>query len=223
MLYDRVKFSKRTWMTRNRVYSKSVNDQIYITVPVNSAPLIKDVILDAINFDAWRNRFIRQLQHNYGQAEYFESVYPMIEMAVVLPPSGSLQDFNYNIIAMLCHVLEIECNLKTTHAQADLIEERIIPFAEEHDVDYKTARVILLCREYDVETYINLPGGRELYDGKTFQRFGIDLLFLEPQEIRYEQFTQEYYPSLSIIDVLMHNGIAHTASQMNNYNLKSAK
>ena len=41
-------------------------------------------------------------------------------------------------------------------------------------------RICALCRRLDAEQYINMPGGRALYDGADFARAGLELRFVEP-------------------------------------------
>ena len=56
-------------------------------------------------------------------------------------------------------------------------------------------------------SYLNLSGGRELYDPDISRAKGIVLRFLEVPEIRYEQLSDPFRAGLSIIDVLMFDSV----------------
>jgi hypothetical protein len=59
-----------------------------------------------------------------------------------------------------------------------------------------------------------------LFDPKKFSASGIELSFLKSQEIEYPQ-RGDFEPSLSIIDVLMFNGIEGTKNLMKNHSIES--
>ena len=76
-----------------------------------------------------------------------------------------------------------------------------------------------ICKQEKANVFINAIGGIKLYDKKIFKENGIDLFFIENQEIVYKQFSDDFHPNLSIIDVLMHNGIDKTKELVKNYKL----
>ena len=69
--------------------------------------------------------------------------------------------------------------------------------------DEKVKRVIEITKLCGGDSFINLPGGRTLYDKNIFAREGIELQFLEPSLPPYrQQRTREFHPGLSILDLL---------------------
>jgi ribosomal protein S18 acetylase RimI-like enzyme len=66
-------------------------------------------------------------------------------------------------------------------------------------------RVIDICRKFSASIYINAIGGLELYDSKSFESNGIKLKFLKSKTNEYKQFSNEFVPNLSIVDVMMFN------------------
>jgi len=56
-------------------------------------------------------------------------------------------------------------------------------------------KIIAMCKQLDANSYINLPGGRELYSRERFQAIGIELLFIEPHQIQYRQFDGDFVPN----------------------------
>ena len=68
-------------------------------------------------------------------------------------------------------------------------------------------KVIEICKKLDGTEYYNAAGGRTLYNSQHFEEKGIQLRFLETQNICYKQYTREFIPNLSIIDIMMFNSI----------------
>jgi len=59
----------------------------------------------------------------------------------------------------------------------------------------------------------------ELYNTQTFRENGIELKFLEMNNISYKQFNNEFVPYLSIIDVLMFNSKEEVQNLLSQYSL----
>src|SRR3990172_7590923 len=55
-------------------------------------------------------------------------------------------------------------------------------------------------------TYINAIGGRNLYYKQVFARSGINLFFIQSLPYTYQQRSRDFFPDLSILDVLMNCG-----------------
>ena len=70
--------------------------------------------------------------------------------------------------------------------------------------------------------YINPAAGAELFSQEKFSSSNIKLSFLRPHEIVYSQ-RGVFEPSLSIIDVLMFNGIEGTKSLLEKYSVEAGK
>ena len=66
-------------------------------------------------------------------------------------------------------------------------------------------KVLALCEALGAKTYVNAIGGMELYSKDDFQARNIELKFIKPKPFEYAQFSNEFIPWLSIIDVMMFN------------------
>src|SRR5690606_5131810 len=93
-----------------------------------------------------------------------------------------------------------------------------IDFPETKGMD-KADRLISICQANNATQYINPIGGNELYDKEYFRNKGIELIFLNPENIVYDQFDTHFIPWLSIIDVLMFNSIDTISNYLNKYKL----
>lgn len=75
-------------------------------------------------------------------------------------------------------------------------------------------RILDICKREGATTYINLPGGRALYDANVFRDAGIDLLFLRQPDAYTEALRSGIGDGsiLSILDSIMHNPLTVLAS-----------
>ena len=80
-------------------------------------------------------------------------------------------------------------------------------------------RVLDICINEKATTYINPIGGMELYSKSVFKEKNIELFFIKANKSVYPQFSEEFVPFLSIIDVLMFNDIDEIQKQLNNFTL----
>jgi hypothetical protein len=79
-------------------------------------------------------------------------------------------------------------------------------------------RVVYLCKKLNGNHYINPIGGLDLYSKEDFLKQGIHLSFIKKDDFTYQQFGQKFLNNLSVIDVLMFNGIS-SAKYLNQYTL----
>jgi hypothetical protein len=62
--------------------------------------------------------------------------------------------------------------------------------------------IIEICHRLNASRYLNLPGGRSLYESADFENAGIALQFVEPVFTTYHQISP-FVRGLSMIDILM--------------------
>ncbi|MCG3099458.1 WbqC family protein [Enterobacter sp. DRP3] len=190
VLFDNVQYVRQGWINRNRILQH--NQPGIITLP-----LAKDSRFLAINGRHLSESFIRENLLNqfldaYRHAPYFHTVFPVVE-EIINCSHENLSAYLCNSLMILRQMLSLECEVK---------------LSSDVDIDHKLRsqeKILSICSALGANTYINLPGGRELYDSESFQQQGINLQFIQPENISYPQFGAEFVPWLSIIDVLMFN------------------
>ena len=79
--------------------------------------------------------------------------------------------------------------------------------------------VIEICKILEAKQYWNAIGGMELYSNSNFKANDLELVFLKSGKIEYKQFTQEFVPNLSILDVLMFNSKETVKEYLSQYTL----
>lgn len=184
-------FIKRGWINRNRILLDG-RDHLF-TVPLRNVSqyvTIRDTCI--ADDDGWKRKLIQQLQHAYRKAPRAGEVLPVVT-GLIAGAEGS--------IAALA-----EEALRATLRLAGL--ERPIVRASELGLPEGLRgqdRILAICQALGTSTYVNPPGGRELYQAERFHERGMELRFLKVGEVRYDQGGAGFVAGLSIIDVLMWN------------------
>jgi len=202
VFYDDVNFIKRGWINRNRLLlSGGVH---YITIPLSGASaFLKINQIDVQQSDKWRRKILTSVRHSYSKAPNFNVVYDLFSKVLLSDESRISELAKQSIIAVSKYLgLETQFVMSSSiYGNSDL-----------NGVD----RILDICQKEKASQYYNLPGGREFYDGKIFEKNGVLLHFTNPRLNTYKQFSEEFYPGLSIVDVLMFN----SPEEVSNYLLK---
>lgn len=170
-----VQYIERGWVNRNRI--KCRDNWMYITVPIVKHHQSEKIDNIKIANKEWAKNHIKSFQHEYGCKvdEEFVEVY------------NNLSRFDY-LSTMLLDSLEWTCS------KLKIATKRICSSGMA-DTFKSQERIIQICKHLNADTYINLPGGRQLYDQNTFKKEGIELKFM-PMTAR---------GTLSIIDNLFND------------------
>lgn len=207
IIYDNIKYTKKGWINRNRILCDG-------EIGIFSLPLKKDSdFLDvrqrevSANFD--RQKLLRQLKQSYKKAPYFEDTYALVA-SIVNYDKLNLFDFLHYSIICICNHLKIKTNIIiSSHINID------------HSLKNQE-KIIELCVSLGAINYINPIGGVELYSQHAFNGKGININFIRSKNIEYKQFSGDFIPWLSIIDVLMFNSTAEIIKIINeNFDLIS--
>ena len=193
-LLDTVQFIQQGWMNRNVLL---VNGHpTPFTISVKKKPR-NDIIANKVYAqNAVRDcvKLSRTLQQSYSRAPYLETALKVVDdFKCYLLSKGNTADFtaatkvalqsSFDAIGLHTPIRKIsELHLDNTLTGQD--------------------RIVAACRTIGATKYINMAGGQELYDPYEFQKFNVDLQFLEPVLSSYNQATHLFIPSLSILDVL---------------------
>ena len=206
VVYDNIQFTKKGWIKHNRILANGKDQMIGLTLKKNSDYLnVIDRYLSD-DFDKERFKILNIIRQNYSKAEYFKEIFPIIT-EIMLYENKNLFEFIYNSIEEICKILNITTKL--------VIASKI---NINHELKGKD-KVIALTKKLQGDTYINPIGGIELYDFNEFKLNNINLAFLKAKNIEYKQLSNEFVPFLSIIDVLMNNGLEGTKQMLNQYDI----
>ena len=199
---DNVNYKKKGYINRNRINLNGTPHTI--TLPIKSASQNK--FISEIEIHEARLKLLKTIYHAYSKAPLFTVVYPLLEQQILLD-TKSLSVLLINSIVKISKYLQIETNFKKAS------ELNISKNLKGQD------RIISICKYFNSTQYINLPGGRNLYEKDIFKMNNIEIFFLEPnlKKINYFSNTNESY--LSIIDLLMNKEFPIIKNYLNNFNL----
>ena len=207
VFYNDVNFIKQGWINRNNILCQG--KPLLFTIPLekqSSFSKINEVETSRLLFGKWRDSFLKTIDNNYKRAPYYAQVKEVILDTIF----DDVKQSKISELAILSikNVLDYLSIEKRTLASEDLY----------HNNDLAAEfRIIDICLKENASIYINPIGGIELYSKKKFSDNGIELLFIKPNLRDYKQFSNDFVPALSIIDVLMFNSVTEVKNMLNDY------
>ncbi|MBN8454890.1 WbqC family protein [Accumulibacter sp.] len=200
IVLDDVAFIRRGWINRNRILVGGAAHRF--SLPLRQASqnrLINEIELATDT--SWWQRFRLTLAQSYRRAPFYEETQAFLE-PIVSDGRGPLLPFLLRSINAVAAHLDIHTPLLTSSA--------IDPERRSRGQQ----RILVLCCHAGAAEYLNLPGGRALYDPLLFRESETELRFLVPREQPYPQIGGRWSPWLSIIDLLMHLGRQATRAEL---------
>jgi len=192
IIYDDIKYTKKGWINRNR-FLRNGADCVF-TVPVRKDSDFLDVKDRLLARDFDRIKLVNQLREAYRHAPHFGEAFPVVEKSI-MSSLENLFEYIHASLLEVCRYLAIGTRIVQSSSVA------VDPQLKAQD------RVLALCKAAGAKRYINAMGGRKLYSREEFAAQDIELKFLEPRSITYQQFGEPFVPWLSIIDVMMFNPV----------------
>jgi hypothetical protein len=194
IFFDTPQYIKNGWVNRNRIFNPHQGWQ-YIIVPVQNQALNTPIFQVVVSTDRdWKGLIVRQLYHYHKSAPYYKETLAMVEDCLNID-KPYLSKLNLHILKRVCDILKIPfpCCI-FSEANVD-----IGPVKKPGDW------ALQICKAFGATTLVNPPGGRNLYNPKEFQEYGIKLIIREFPNMFYPTGPYQFEPALSIIDVLMWN------------------
>jgi len=185
---DDANFIKRGWINRNRILINGKPN--YLNLQIVDASQNRKICETKIDKSSgWKEDILKKLRISYSRAPFYTDTFTVVRNTLDTP-SDLVSDISFQSILEVCNYLKLRREFG--RCQGDVSENG-------------EGRIIGICKKENAGSYINLPGGRELYEREKFRNEGIELLFIEPKLREYKQFGGDFVPGLSIIDVMMFN------------------
>jgi hypothetical protein len=199
VLLDGVQFARRhggggNWVNRVRVLVAGVAS--WITAPVKRAniPLQSIAELEIADDMPWRAQLLRTLKVQYSRASHFAEAMDLIT-PLVQYPAGRLSEFNCHAIGVLAKAL-------------DVVPPALVRQTELGVSGHSNDLLVDVVKAVKGATYLSGDGADGYLKAEVFEQAGIRLAFQHFQQPEYPQGTKAFVAGLSIIDVLMHCGVA---------------
>jgi hypothetical protein len=206
VIYDNIEFTKRGWINRNQMLLDG--HSATFSIPVKNDSDFLDIRERKLARDCGRQKrkILNQMREAYRRAPYFDTVYPLVELC--------LMHKQEDLFLFIRHSLDQVCKHLTVSTPF-VVSSSI---AMNHSLRGQD-RVLETCRQRSADHYINPIGGKALYEREAFASRGIGLSFLKARATKYEQFGNNFIPSLSIIDVMMFNERSRVRELLEAYDL----
>jgi hypothetical protein len=201
VLYDDIEYTKKGWITRNRIQVNGDIRLFSLNLKKDSDYLaIKERSL-AESFN--RSKLLRLFEETLRRTPHYEETIALLH-PIVSYSSNDLFSYLENSINLVCQHLGVTTKLVKS---SDL------------DIDHELRgqhRVLEICSVLNAEQYINPIGGKELYDIESFKSRGLDLKFIKSNLSPYFHGNFDFIPALSIIDHFAFCGVTETTSALVN-------
>ncbi|MBC26361.1 MAG: hypothetical protein CMM41_04040 [Rhodospirillaceae bacterium] len=159
VLYDCVQFPRRGRVHRNILPDSNSNPQ-WLTLPLQKANV--EVKIRDLCFAEDAKQRMTQRTSRFPSL----STAPCELMSLINSPVGNVADYLEATLEMSCKLLDLPCN--TTRSSLLELPPQLTG----------TQRIIAVANSLGADTYLNLSGGRHLYNESTFLKQGIKLKFL---------------------------------------------
>lgn len=192
VVYDNIQYTKKGWINRNRMLA---NGQATVfTLPLASGSDYSDIRDRQLAADYAPEKLLARFTGAYRRAPCFQQTLPLLQEVLRHPDRNLFAFLHHALVRTAAHLgLDTEIRVSST-----------VPI--DHDLTGQD-KVLALCEALGATTYINPIGGVDLYSQSEFADRSIELRFLEMLPFAYPQLGPTFVPSLSIVDVLMHNSI----------------
>jgi len=206
VIYDDVNYIKGGWVNRNNILFEG--QKKYINVPMQGSSSFKKINeIRVNNDDKLISKTLFLIEQAYIKAPYYNNILPLL-CSILKCGKDNLSEYLIESIHIICTYLDIETEL-------------IVSSCMEKDNELKAQdKVLAICEQLGATEYYNAVGGQELYAHDEFKMRNMKLRFLEPQNITYKQFGDEFYGNLSIVDVMMFNPRERIKGFLHEYILK---
>ncbi len=186
VLYDDVNYIKKGYINRNNIL---LNKKAHrFTFPVISASQNKKI--NELSFSPEIENELKLFSNSYKKAPYFNKVFPLIENTLTLKDK-SIPNICLSGITTIFDYLNIK---------KKIIFSSTLNYDQNSNA---TDKLISITTSLGGNEYVNSYGGMHLYNKNDFNIKNIDLTFIKPSNISYNQNNIDYIENLSIIDILM--------------------
>ena len=192
VFYNDVNFIKKGFVNKNYILNQG--QRTAFTIPCKAISQNKKINKTEISLTSeFTFKFIKTLEYSYKKAPFYNDVFPLLKNYLTHFNGRTISDFAISSILLVCNYIGLEKKFKLSSKAYDNSDLK------------KEYRLKDIALKENSEVYINTIGGKTLYSKERFFKEGIELKFLESNDIEYKQFNEEFVPWLSIIDVMMFN------------------
>lgn len=196
---DHVNMKKKSYITRNYLHSVNVNIGVPLKGLSQNRKINEHEINDYKNFSVQLFNKILKLYVRYPFFNDLQEILNSIQAKI--HSTSKISEFNAITTTALSNFLGLTVKF---HMSSDLNLSSEIK---------KSDLLIEICRKLGYNRYINLSGGRDLYELKAFKMKGIDIFFSD-NSILTNNFSDDLIYT-SILDLIALKGKSWITQQLN--------
>lgn len=208
ILFDTPQFIRHGWIERNQVLKPS-GEPLYIKVPLvkhHRDTKINEIVVK--NSQPWKDKILAQLGPYKKKAPNYSKVINLLNEIFELD-TDSIVELNRFSLEKVCQYLEINTPI-------EVWSEMNVDIAPVNEPDEWALNISIAI---GANTYINPPGGMDLFDRAKYKNAGVNLKFMKVLPVEYRQISKSFVPNLSVIDILMFCDAEQVHSMLDNYKL----
>jgi hypothetical protein len=199
---DDVQLVKRSWMVRNRI--KTPQGPLFLSIPVKKTKHRDEQLLHNTELDFsqnWQKKHLNSIRLAYQKADFFKTVFPMVEDLLDQPPSA-LADFNIQVIRRITEALDIgnEFFRSSSMDTGDLGQAE---------------KLLHICQSLDCTMYLSPQGSADYLEkevpGSVFADSPVELYYMHYEHPVYPQLYGEFISHMCILDLLFNVGFEKAA------------
>lgn len=205
VFFDTPQYIRKGWVNRNRVLKKNEGWK-YIRIGVEKHS--QNTAINEIHIkkpETATSEVIKHLDY-YKEinAPYYRNVIEFLKSCEETFSGEMLSEF-------LIHTLKMTCNYLGIELHSEVFSESAYRAETTRRAEKPGDWALLISEALQAKSYINPPGGREIFDLEKFSEKEIELLFLKNKLLAYSQQTEKFSTNrhfeagLSIIDAMMFN------------------
>lgn len=189
-IFDDVNYIKKGYINRNSILN--IRGTQKFTLELKKASQNK--LINEIETGSNQRKILKKIEFVYKKAPYYRTTFPLLEKIFLNAETNLAKYIGFSIEEVSRYL-----GMTTNFLYTSNIKQNTGLKLNGQD------RIINIAKEINAACYINLPGGKDLYDKNAFQQENISLKFINSKPILYKQYNNEFIPNLSIIDILMFN------------------
>tara|TARA_B110000259_G_C13956171_1_gene378800 strand:+ start:419 stop:1117 length:699 start_codon:yes stop_codon:yes gene_type:complete len=197
IVFDTPKFSRKSWICRNRIINRNTGWS-YISVPIVKNATQSPMRLAQIVDGNWQEKIFHNLKVYKHTSPYYNETIEIVEQCID-GSHDSIVDLNLNILKTICYYLDINTKIE----QLSKLSLDLPNSAQPGEWACHISKAM------GADVYSNAPGGSHLFDDEFYKKNNIILEFYQPKLLEYSTPGFEFLSDLSVIDSLMWTGIGN--------------
>jgi len=187
VVFDNVNFKKKGFINRNYSFNDGTKKRFTLELQKSS----QNKLISEIDICTDQGKLLFFFKSQYKCCPYFDQVFPFLE-DILSFRDGNLTSFLSNSIQKICDYLDIRTNIILASSLQ----------TQYHDLKGQE-KILSICNLLGANEYLNLPGGRNLYDKSEFNMRNIDLSFVAPYDSDSVSNMVNNFQECTIVDLMM--------------------